>query len=278
MIDVAVEKRLGEFQLHARFSAPASGIIALYGRSGSGKTTLVNAIAGLVTPDVGRIVIEGETLYSSADRVNLPPQRRRVGYVFQEARLFPHFSVRGNLGYGARDGTGEIKFDAVVELLGLAELLDRRPGDLSGGEKQRVAIGRALLSQPRILLMDEPLASLDEARKAEIMPFIERLHGELNIPIVYVSHDMDENMRLADTLVLIEHGKVAAVGPVEDLTSRLDLRALTGRYDAGAVVRANVAGHDLNFGLSELSFPGGRLRVAKLSLALGTPVRARIRA
>jgi molybdate transport system ATP-binding protein len=278
MIEVAVEKRLGEFQLHARFSAPAAGIIALYGRSGSGKTTLVNAIAGLVKPDVGRIVIEGETLYSSADHIDLPPRQRRVGYVFQEARLFPHFSVRGNLLYGARNGGGEIKFDSLVTLLGLGALVDRRPADLSGGEKQRVAIGRALLSQPRILLMDEPLASLDEARKAEIMPFIERLHGELNIPIVYVSHDMDENMRLADTLVLVEHGKVVAVGPVEELTSRLDLRALTGRYDAGAVVRANVAGHDLNFGLSELSFPGGRLRVAKLGLPLGTPVRARIRA
>lgn len=278
MIEVAVEKRLGEFQLHAHFSAPAAGIIALYGRSGSGKTTLVNAIAGLIRPDTGRIVIAGETLYSSAEHIDLPPQRRRVGYVFQEARLFPHFAVRGNLLYGARNGASDIKFDTVVELLGLGALLERRPGDLSGGEKQRVAIGRALLSGPRILLMDEPLASLDEARKAEIMPFIERLHGEFHIPIVYVSHDMDENMRLADTLVLIEDGGIVAVGPVEELTSRLDLRALTGRYDAGTVVKANVAGHDLSFGLSELSFPGGRLRVARLGLPLGTPVRARIRA
>ncbi|HXE16378.1 MAG TPA: molybdenum ABC transporter ATP-binding protein [Stellaceae bacterium] len=278
MIEVEVEKRLGEFRLDARLSAPAAGIIALYGRSGSGKTTLVNAIAGLVRPDAGRIVIAGETLYSSAGRIDLPPQRRRVGYVFQEARLFPHFAVRGNLLYGARDGGGAVRFDTVVSVLGLGELLDRRPGDLSGGEKQRVAIGRALLSEPRILLMDEPLASLDEARKAEILPFIERLNGEFHIPIVYVSHDMDENMRLADTLALMENGAIVAVGPVEDLTSRLDLRALTGRYDAGAVVRANVAGHDLNFGLSELAFPGGRLRVARLGLPLGTPVRARIRA
>jgi molybdate transport system ATP-binding protein len=281
MIEVAVEKRLGDFQLRARFSAPSAGIIALYGPSGSGKTTLVNAIAGLVTPDRGQIAIEGETLYSSVDGIDLPPQRRRVGYVFQEARLFPHFSVRGNLGYGMRRGAGDAAapgLDAVAKLLGLEALLDRRPGDLSGGEKQRVAIGRALLSGPRILLMDEPLASLDEARKAEIMPFIERLHDELKIPIVYVSHDMDENVRLADTLVLMDSGNVAAVGPVEELTSRLDLRALTGRYDAGAVIRATVAGHDLNFGLSELAFPGGRLKVARLGLPLGTPVRARIRA
>jgi molybdate transport system ATP-binding protein len=278
MIEVAVEKRLGDFQLDARFSAPTAGIIALYGRSGAGKTSLVNAIAGLLTPDRGRIAIEGDTLYSSDGRIDLPPRRRRVGYVFQEGRLFPHFSVRSNLNYGAANGGGEIKFEAVAALLGLEPLLDRRPADLSGGEKQRVAIGRALLSQPRILLMDEPLASLDEARKAEIMPFIERLHAELKIPIVYVSHDMDENMRLADTLVLMDAGRVAAVGPVEELTSRLDLQPLTGRYDAGAVIRATVAGHDLNFGLSELAFPGGRLRVSRLGLPLGTPVRARIRA
>lgn len=281
MIEVAVEKQLGAFQLHARFATPSAGIIALYGPSGSGKTSIVNAIAGLLTPDRGRIAIAGETLYSSADGIDVPPRRRRVGYVFQEPRLFPHFSVRGNLGYGMRrggSGNGAFDLDAVGALLGLDKLLERRPGDLSGGEKQRVAIGRALLSNPRILLMDEPLASLDDARKAEIMPFIERLHGELDIPIIYVSHDMDENMRLADTLVLIEAGQVAAVGPIEELTSRLDLRPLTGRYDAGAVIRATVAGHDLNFGLSELAFPGGRLKVAKLGLPLGTRVRARIRA
>jgi molybdate transport system ATP-binding protein len=280
MIEVAVEKQLGNFQLRVHFDVPGAGIIALHGPSGSGKTTLVNAIAGLVTPDSGRIVIEGETLYSSAEGIDQPSRRRRVGYVFQEARLFPHFSVRGNLCYGRRRNSSNsaLNLDAVSQLLGLEQLLERRPDGLSGGEKQRVAIGRALLSGPRILLMDEPLASLDAARKAEIMPFIERLHDELKIPIVYVSHDMDENIRLADTLVLLEAGQVAAVGPIEELTSRLDLRALTGRYDAGAVIRGTVAGHDLNFGLSELAFPGGRLRVAKLSRPLGSPVRARISA
>ncbi|HEY5209853.1 MAG TPA: molybdenum ABC transporter ATP-binding protein [Stellaceae bacterium] len=278
MIEVAVEKRLGDFQLDARFSAPANGIVALYGRSGTGKTTLVNTIAGLVRPDRGRIVIAGETLYSSAEGIDLPPRRRRVGYIFQEGRLFPHVSVRRNLIYGAGNGAGAIQFDQIVALLGIGALLERRPGDLSGGEKQRVAIGRALLSQPRLLLMDEPLAALDGGRKAEILPFIERLHAELKIPTVYVSHDMDENMRLADTLVLMEAGRVAAVGPVEELTSRLDLQPLTGRYDAGAVIRATVAGHDLNFGLSELAFPGGRLRVSHIGLPLGTAVRARIRA
>lgn len=280
MIEVAVEKQLGPFQLHVRFVAPSAGIIALYGPSGSGKTTVINAIAGLVTPDAGRIVIDGERLYSSDEGVDQPSRRRRVGYVFQEARLFPHFSVRGNLCYGLRRNPGDrvLNLDTVVGLLGLERLLERRPGGLSGGEKQRVAIGRALLSGPRILLMDEPLASLDEERKAEILPFIERLHDELNIPIVYVSHDMEENVRLADTLVLIEAGQVAAVGPIEELTSRLDLRPLTGRYDAGAVIRGTVAGHDLNFGLTELAFPGGRLRVARLCRPLGSPVRARVSA
>ncbi len=277
MIEVAVEKRLGDFRLDAHFTAPATGIVSLYGRSGAGKTSVINAIAGLLKPDRGLIRIAGETVFSSAERIDLPPQARRLGYIFQEGRLFPHFSVKGNLGYGMKPD-GNIKFDAVVALLGLEHLLDRRPAGLSGGEKQRVAIGRALLAQPRLLLMDEPLASLDDARKAEIMPFIERLHDELRIPTLYVSHDMDENMRLADTLVLMDQGKVAAVGPVEELTSRFELRELTGRFDAGAVIRATVAGHDLSFGLSELAFPGGRFKVARVNLPLGTPVRARIRA
>jgi molybdate transport system ATP-binding protein len=280
MIAVEVEKRLGAFTLDARFSAPASGITALFGRSGAGKTTLINMLAGLVRPDRGRIVIGDEVMFSSAERVDLPVERRRLGYIFQEGRLFPHYSVRGNLLYGAprRQRHPAITVDAVVALLGLEPLLERRPGDLSGGEKQRVAIGRALLAQPRLLLMDEPLASLDTPRKAEILPFIERLRDELHLPIVYVSHAMEEIVRLADTLVLLSEGRIAAVGSVEELTSRLDLRPLTGRYEAGAVIRATVAGHDVTFGLTELAFPGGRLRISHLSLPLGTPVRVRIRA
>jgi len=278
MIEIEVEKRLGAFHIDARFAVPASGITALFGRSGAGKTTLVNMLAGLTRPDRGRIAVRGELLFSSEQGIDLPPERRRLGYVFQEGRLFPHYSVRGNLVYGARRGRSEVSFDAVTALLGLRSLLDRRPGDLSGGEKQRVAIGRALLASPRLLLMDEPLAALDAPRKAEILPFIERLRDELRVPVVYVSHAMEEIVRLADTLVLLSDGKVAAVGGVEDLTSRLDLRPLTGRYEAGAVIRASVAGHDAAFGLSELGFPGGRLRVSHLALPLGTPVRVRIRA
>ncbi|HEV3176608.1 MAG TPA: molybdenum ABC transporter ATP-binding protein [Stellaceae bacterium] len=281
MIEVDVQKRLGAFELAAQFTAPSTGITALFGRSGAGKTTLVNALAGLIRPDRGRIAIDDEILFSAADGIDRPPERRRLGYVFQEGRLFPHYSVRGNLGYGMprgqpRDPT--LSFEAVVELLRLEPLLRRRPHDLSGGEKQRAAIGRALLADPRLLLMDEPLASLDLAHRAEILPFIEELRDRLHIPIVYVSHAMEEVVRLADTLVLMSEGRVAAVGTVEDLTSRLDLRPLTGRFEAGAVIRASVAGSDLVFGLTELSFPGGRLRVPHLGLPLGTPVRARIRA
>jgi molybdate transport system ATP-binding protein len=280
MIEVEIAKQLGDFRLDARFSVPNAGIVALFGPSGAGKTSIINAIAGLLRPDSGRIVLNGETLFSSTERIDIPPRRRGVGYVFQEGRLFPHVSVRRNLVYGMPKSRQAVTigFDDVVALLGLEALLARRPGALSGGEKQRVAIGRALLAQPKLILMDEPLASLDAARKAEIMPFIERLHGELRIPIVYCSHDMDENMRLADTLVVMADGRAVAVGAVEELTSRLDLQPLIGRFDAGAIIRATVAGHDLNFGLSELAFPGGRLKVARVGLPLGTAVRARIRA
>jgi molybdate transport system ATP-binding protein len=277
MIEIAVERRLGDFRLAAEFTTEAAGITALFGRSGSGKTSLVNAIAGLLRPDRGTIRIGDEILFSSERRIDLPPERRRIGYVFQDGRLFPHLSVRSNLTYGMRR-RGAVGFDAVVDLLGIAHLLARRPRELSGGEKQRVAIGRALLSNPRLLLMDEPLASLDAPRKAQILPFVERLRDELKIPIVYVSHAMDEIIRLADTLVLLSEGHVAAVGSVASLTSRLDLRPLTGRYEAGAVIQAAVARQDAGDGLSELAFPGGRIVVPRVDLPHGTPVRARIRA
>jgi molybdate transport system ATP-binding protein len=280
MIEVDIDKRLGSFDLAARFTAPATGITALFGRSGSGKTSLVNALAGLVRPDRGRIVVGEHVLFDSAHKIDLPPEQRRLGYVFQEGRLFPHYSVRGNLLYGARreSAANGPSFDTVVALLGIGDLLERRPADLSGGEKQRIAIGRALLARPRLLLMDEPLASLDAPRKDDILPFIVRLRDELKLPIVYVSHEMEELMRLADLLVLLDDGKVAAVGSIEELTSRLDLWPLTGRHEAGSVIRTVLRGHDTSFGLSELAFPGGRLRVTKLDLPLGTPVRVRIRA
>jgi molybdate transport system ATP-binding protein len=188
-------------------------------------------LAGLLRPDSGRISLQDNVLFDSARAIDLPPERRRLGYVFQEGRLFPHLSVRANLSYGLkRSPAGErrIGLEQIVELLDVGPLLGRRPHDLSGGEKQRVALGRALLANPRLLLMDEPLAALDQPRKEEILPFVERLRDELAIPIVYVSHVMEEIVRLADTLVLVSDGRIEAVGPLHELTSRLDLRPLTG--------------------------------------------------
>jgi len=281
MLEVAAARRMGSFALDVRFSVAPGGITALFGRSGAGKTSTVNAIAGLARPDAGRIALDGETLFDSESGIDVPPERRRIGYVFQEGRLFPHISVKGNLAYGMRrvpPRARRIGFDHVVALLGLGPLLHRHSRSLSGGEKQRVAIGRALLTSPRLLLMDEPLASLDAPRKAEILPFIERLRDELKIPVVYVSHVMEEIVRLADTVALLSEGKIAAMGPLDDLMARLDLRPLTGRYEAGAVIAARIAGHDDAFGLTRLAFAGGTLQVPRLDLAPGETLRVRIRA
>jgi molybdate transport system ATP-binding protein len=214
VLRVAIEKRLGEFTLDARFETQARAS-ALFGPSGAGKTTIVSAIAGLVAPDRGRIAIDDAVLFDSAAGIDAPVHRRGIGYVFQEGRLFPHLTVRQNLGYGrwmrgfARDPGEEAH---VVALLDLAPLLHRRPGRLSGGERQRVAIGRALLMRPRLLLLDEPLAALDAARKAEILPYLERLRDEAGMPMVYVSHQADEVRRIASAVVRIEAGRVAAIG------------------------------------------------------------------
>lgn len=281
MIEVRVERRIGAFRLDVDFTTDGAGVTALFGRSGAGKTSLVNTLAGLLTPERGRIVIDDMVLFDSSAGIDLPPERRRIGYVFQESRLFPHLSVRGNLEYGMKRvplGERRMDLDQVTDVLGIADLLSRRPRLLSGGERQRVALGRALLASPRILLMDEPLASLDTQRKDEILPFIERLRDSFALPIIYVSHAMDEIIRLADTMVLMSDGKVAAIGPVEELTSRLDLRPLTGRYEAGAVIATTVTGHDDEFDLTGLSFPGGELHVSRLNLEPGAEVRVRIRA
>jgi molybdate transport system ATP-binding protein len=279
VLDVAVRLRRGAFALDARFASNAP-IVALFGRSGSGKTTLIECIAGLVRPEHGRIVIDGRTLFDSERGIDLAPEARRVGYVFQEGLLFPHLSVRANLAYGERLVPSRERFvdrERVVALLGLATLMDRHPATLSGGEKQRVAIGRALLASPRILLMDEPLASLDAARKSEILQYVELLRDELKLPIVYVSHVIEEVTRLADSLVVIADGKVLASGPVAELLSRPEVQADGARYEGGAVVEARVARHDEEFELSVLAFDGGELVVPNVDALPGEPVRARIR-
>jgi molybdate transport system ATP-binding protein len=280
MLSVVVRHRLGDFLLDAAFES-GGGLTALFGRSGSGKTSLVNAIAGLIRPQRGHIVVDGEVLTDTASGVFVPARRRHVGYVFQEGRLFPHLTVRQNLLYGRwfasrRSRPGEV--DHVIELLGLGELLGRRPANLSGGEKQRVAIGRALLAQPRLLVMDEPLASLDEARKTEILPYIERLRDEFAIPIVYVSHAIAEVTRIATTMVVMSEGRVAAVGPPAAIMGRIDLFPLTGRAEAGALLSTRVAEHDIRFGLTTLRAAAGELRVPYIDMRLGTQLRVRIRA
>jgi molybdate transport system ATP-binding protein len=281
MLDVALRKRLGSFVLDAAFAAPAGGVTALFGSSGSGKSTIVNAIAGLTRPDSGHIRVGERTLFDASAGVDQPPRRRRIGYVFQEARLFPHMRVGDNLLYGYRrapKADRRIDLDAVVELLGIESLLARRPLALSGGERQRGALGRALLAQPRLLLMDEPMAALDAGRKAEILPYIERLRDELRLPIVYVSHSVEEVARLADTVVVLEQGRVAAAGDVASVMARLDLFPPESPYEAGAVVPVEVAAHDAEFALTTLAFAGGELVVPRVERALGARLRIRIRA
>ncbi|HEX5420924.1 MAG TPA: molybdenum ABC transporter ATP-binding protein [Gammaproteobacteria bacterium] len=280
MLEFGARCRLGAFALDASFSAGA-GVTALFGRSGAGKSTVLNLIAGLAQPGAGRIAVDGRTLYDSRSGVDLPPYRRRIGYVFQEGRLLPHFTVRRNLLYGRLFAGGReamLGFEQAVELLGLGGLLERRPGALSGGEKQRVAIGRALLANPEVLLLDEPLASLDAPRKAEILYYVERLRDEIHVPIVYVSHSLDEVVRLADTLVLLSEGRVLASGPVAEMTSRSDLRPYLGRHEGGAVIEARVMAQDLDSGLARLEFGGGALEVPDVEALVGERVRIRVRA
>ncbi|MGB7259587.1 MAG: molybdenum ABC transporter ATP-binding protein [Pseudolabrys sp.] len=217
MLQVDLGKRLGGFSVNAKF-ASESGATVLFGPSGAGKTTVVNMIAGLIRPDRGHIEIDGDVLFDSTARIDVPVSRRRIGYVFQEGRLFPHLSVRHNLDYGrwmsghARD---EAAFARIADLLDIAPLLDRRPGKLSGGERQRVAVGRALLMRPRLLLLDEPLASLDDARKREILPYFERLRDEAKVPMIYVSHDAAEVQRIATRVVRLDGGRVIANGDAD---------------------------------------------------------------
>jgi molybdate transport system ATP-binding protein len=280
MIDVDMAHKLGALELVVAFRAEAP-VVGLFGRSGSGKTSVVNALAGTIRPHRGRIVINGETLFDSARGIDVPPNRRRLGYVFQDGLLFPHLDVEANLLYGFHRAPAEARIIEpahVVDLLGLKSLLRRAPDKLSGGEKQRVAIGRALLAQPRLLLMDEPLASLDVPRQSEVLRYIEKLRDNLDIPIVYVSHAVGEITRLADTVVLMADGKVLASGPVDEVMGRIDLRPHTGRYESGSVLETVVGAHDLSYGLTTLRFEGGELVVPNVEALVGERVRVRIRA
>lgn len=276
-LSVDIRHAFDGVDLEIAFEAPA-GITALFGRSGSGKTTVINAVAGLLRPDHGRIRIDGEPVFDAAAGVNVPPHLRRLGYVFQDARLFPHLSVRQNLLYGrrfARTKAPVAEIERIVALLGIEALLSRRPGALSGGEKSRVALGRALLSSPRRILADEPLAALDARRKAEILPYFERLRDE-GVPMLYVSHSPAEVARLADTVVALEAGRVMAQGPAAEVLGDPSVTPL-GAREAGAVLSARLVCHHAD-GLTELDAGGVPLFLPRIAGDAGRTVRLRIAA
>jgi molybdate transport system ATP-binding protein len=272
---VSITGRNGRFPVEADFAADW-GVTALFGHSGAGKTTLLKMIAGTLRPESGHIAVGDFTLFDAEKGINLPPEKRRIGYVFQEARLFPHMSVKRNLTYarwaGHRQATRS--FDEVVALLGIDHLLDRRPSTLSGGERQRVAIGRALLSDPALLLLDEPLSSLDHARRQEILPFIERLRDESHVPIVYVSHEIDEVARLADAIVLLSAGRVTASGAAADVFPLIDAEGEGG----GVLLEGMVSSYDERYKLAEIDLGGASFQLSDAGLKQNMHVRLRVRA
>ncbi len=283
MLEVAARSQRGAFALDVSFVTGDAPVTALFGRSGAGKSSVIAAIAGLLRPDAGRVALGQDTLFDSQKRIDLPPPARRIGVVFQDSRLFPHMTVRNNLLYGWRRTSAHRRLDlaGVVEPLGIGHLLERRPATLSGGEKQRIAIGRALLANPRLLLMDEPLASLDGERKAELLPLLAQLPRVFATPVIYVSHALDEVLRLADRLVLLDQGRVLAEGTVEDVANRTDfaqIAALEGGPDAFTVIAATIRDHDEAAAQTQLTFGGRTLTVPLTGGAVGDRVRLRIAA
>ncbi|TFY87522.1 molybdenum ABC transporter ATP-binding protein [Pseudomonas kairouanensis] len=282
MIDVRLQLKYSGFELDVDLHLPGRGVTALYGHSGSGKTTCLRCIAGLERADDGFIQINDEVWQDSRNGLFVPPHKRALGYVFQEASLFPHLAVRANLEFGLKRIAREqrrVDMAQATQLLGIGHLLDRHPQHLSGGERQRVGIARALLTSPRLLLMDEPLAALDSQRKGEILPYLERLHDELDIPVLYVSHAQDEVARLADHIVLLNDGKALASGPIGETLARLDLPMASGD-DAGVVIKGTVSAYDAHYQLLTLQLPDSDLhmRVAHAPLAVGKALRVKVQA
>jgi molybdate transport system ATP-binding protein len=279
VLSVALRKRRDGFTLDVAFEAPTPGVVALFGRSGCGKSTTIELIAGLIAPDEGHARLDDITLFDTRTGAQVPAERRRIGYVFQDSRLFPHFTVAGNLRYGQKRARGvaeRIGFDEVVSLLGLTSLLERRPHQLSGGERQRVAVGRALLSQPRLLLLDEPLASLDVARRDEVLPYFEALRDRLSIPMIYVSHQFDEVLRLATHVVLLESGRLVAQGSPGVISLRPELRAIVGPDAVGAVLDGKIESVDESRNLAELRLGNGTLRISARNVRAGASVRVQL--
>ena len=274
-ISVRYELQRSDFSLDVDVDVPMRGITGVFGESGSGKTALLRCIAGLERGASGRLVVADEVWQD--ETISRPVHEREIGYVFQEPRLFAHLNVRQNIEYGRRRGRREdVGFDEAVELLGLRYLLERRVDTLSGGEAQRVAIARALLRSPRVVLMDEPIASLDRARRDEILPFLDGLHAALSIPVIYVSHSIDEVIRLCDYLLVMEHGRIVAAGEIQEVLLRADLPLLGGE-EAGAIIHASVLEHDPQDGLTKIAFDGVEMWVPG-AYETGVPLRLRIRA
>ncbi len=277
MLELNFTQTLGAHRLRISQALPASGITAIFGVSGAGKTSLINAIAGLTHPEEGRIALHHRVLLDTQNKICLPPEKRRVGYVFQDARLFPHYTVRGNLRYGmAKSMAGQ--FDKLVALLGIEPLLERLPGGLSGGEKQRVAIGRALLTAPELLLLDEPLASLDIPRKRELLPYLQRLAREINIPMLYVSHSLEEILHLADKVLVLEAGVVKAFGSLEDVWGSRVMNPWLPADQQSSVFKVSVLEHHPHYAMTALALGDQHLWVNKVELPLQSQLRIRIQA
>ncbi|SLK19666.1 molybdate transport system ATP-binding protein [Enterobacter sp. NFR05] len=277
MLELNFSQTLGTHRLQVDENLPASGITAVFGVSGAGKTSLINAISGLTRPEQGRIVLNDRVLYDAEKKICLPPEKRRVGYVFQDARLFPHYNVLGNLRYGmAKSMAGQ--FDKLVALLGIEQLLERLPGGLSGGEKQRVAIGRALLTAPELLLLDEPLASLDIPRKRELLPYLQRLAREINIPVLYVSHSLDEILHLADKVMVLEAGAVKAFGNLEDVWGSSVMNPWLPQEQQSSILKVSVLEQHPHYAMTALALGDQHIWVNRLDKPLQAAVRIRIQA
>jgi len=279
MLKVRIAKRRDGFALDAQFEVPTPGVVALFGRSGCGKTTAINIISGLLAADSAYIELDGHVLTDTSAGIATPPEQRRIGYVFQDGRLFPHMSVLRNLEYGLKRTRGSrlaITVDQIVSLLGLNQLLQRQPYQLSGGERQRVSLGRALLSQPDLLLLDEPLAALDAARREEVLPYLERLRDNLSIPMVYVSHQFDEVLRLATHVVLMDAGHVVAQGPLSQVSLVPQLRAIVGPDSVGAVVDGVVTSVDASGAMAVIRVGSGLLNVSVPPVSAGDRVRVQL--
>lgn len=279
MIDIQLNHKLGTVVLNVDQCIPSSGITAIFGRSGSGKTSLINAIAGLVIPDKGKIKVKDKVLFDHDKKINVAIEKRNVGYVFQDARLFPHYSVKANLLYGVKGRAIPSGFEHIVELLNLSHLLTRFPIDLSGGEKQRVAIARALLSNPDMLLMDEPLASLDLPRKKEVMPFLEKMVQEINIPILYVTHSLSEILRLADHILLLDEGRVVTSGSLESVWGSDAMKPWQSFSEQSSLFDARICQHHDKYALSKVGLtPETALWVQHVDEPIGSSIRLQIRA